>query len=581
MINTCNNVAEHYENQDERNKFLEQIAQDGHINDFDVQLIRKNGSSFSSSITAQAVKDHNGNIIGLEGRILDISERKKRVKAELAKERAEAAERIAELASQAKSNFLANMSHELRTPLNAILGFAQIMERNVKDSSNKESLEIIQRSGSHLLALINQVLDLSKIEAGHIILEKNCFDLFYLLDDLENMLALKAAKKELKLSFEISQEVPQYICTDNVRLRQVLINLISNAIKFTKEGFVVLRITLQSRNDSDITLENENSHSSSGPDADCLIKFEIEDSGVGVGPTEIDQLFQAFGQTSSGINIGEGTGLGLVISKKFVELLGGEIYLESKVGQGSTFSFKIPVQEVSKNETTLALQIARVVGLEPGQPCYRLLIVDDKWDNRQLLVRMLDSYGFELREAESGQEALDIQEVWAPDLIWMDIRMPGIDGLEAAKLIRAQASHIKQPVIIAVTAGVLQTQLEALLREVCDDIIIKPFKENNLIEVLRKYLNIKYLYESIAKTGESLGLKTEKLRVSPSDFHALPKEIVLQLKESVAALRLSSALDTIEEIRKRDEPLANTLHELAIEFRFDTLQLLLNQSEQP
>jgi CheY-like chemotaxis protein len=312
-----------------------------------------------------------------------------------------------------------------------------------------------------------------------------------------------------------------------------------------------------------------------------LIKFEIEDSGVGVGPTEIDQLFQAFGQTSSGINIGEGTGLGLVISKKFVELLGGEIYLESKVGQGATFSFKIPVQEVSKNETTLASQITKVVGLEPGQPCYRLLIVDDKWDNRQLLVRMLDSYGFELREAESGQEALDIQEVWEPDLIWMDIRMPGIDGLEAAKLIRAQASHIKQPVIIAVTAGVLQTQLEALLREVCDDIIIKPFKENNLFEVLRKYLNIKFLYESVAKTGESLGLKTEKFRVSPSDFHALPKEIVLQLKKSVTALKLSSVLDTIEEIRKRDEPLADALHKLAIEFRFDILQQLLNQSEQP
>jgi CheY-like chemotaxis protein len=302
---------------------------------------------------------------------------------------------------------------------------------------------------------------------------------------------------------------------------------------------------------------------------------------VGISPAEINNLFKAFGQASSGITIGESTGLGLAISKKFVHLLGGEIYLESKVGQGATFSFKIPVQEVSKNETTLAIQSKRVVGLEPGQPCYRLLIVDDKWDNRQLLVRMLDSYGFELREAESGQEALDIQKVWEPDLIWMDIRMPGMDGLEATRIIRAQASHIKQPVIIAVTAGVLQTQLEALLREVCDDIIIKPFKENNLFEVLRKYLNIKFLYESVVKTGESLGLKTEKFRVSPSDFHALPKEIVLQLKKSVTALKLSSVLDTIEEIRKRDEPLADALHKLAIEFRFDILQQLLNQSEQP
>ena len=489
------------------------------------------------------------------------------------------AEKDAELASQAKSEFLANMSHELRTPLNAILGFAQIMERNQKNSSDEESLRIIQRSGSHLLTLINQVLDLSKIEAGHITLEKNCFDLFHLLAELENMLMLKSTKKELSLTFDISQEVPRYICTDEIRLRQVLINLISNAIKFTKEGFVIVRISLQDRIASGITLENENSQSSSCSSSDCLLRFEIEDSGVGISPAEIKHLFQAFGQTSSGIKIGEGTGLGLAISKNFVNLLGGEIYLKSEMGKGSTFSFNIPVQEVSENETTLALPISRVVGLEPGQPCYRMLIVDDKWDNRQLLVRLLDSYGFELREAASGQEALDIQEDWEPDLIWMDIRMPVMDGLEATKRIRAKASHTKQPVIIAVTAGILQKTLETLLRGGCDDIIIKPFKENDLFEMLQQYLNVKLVYESREKPVESIDLKTEKLRLSLSDFNALPEEIVLQLKKSIAALKMNEALDVIEEIREQNEPLADTLQKLILEYRFDTLQILLDQVE--
>jgi len=577
MINSCNNVAEHYENQDDRNKLLEQIEQDGHINDFDVQLTRKNGSSFSASITAQVVKDHNGNISGLEGRILDISERKKRVKAELAKEKAETAERIAELANKTKSDFLANMSHELRTPLNAILGFAQIMERNLKDSSSIESLSIIQRSGSHLLALINQILDLSKIEAGHITLEKKCFDLFHLLGELKNMLMLKASKKELTLTFDISQEVMRFICTDEIRLRQVLINLISNAIKYTEKGFVILRVSLQDKNALDTTLQDEDSPSLSFSNTDRLLKFEIEDSGVGIDPAEIHHLFEVFGQTSSGRKTGEGTGLGLVISKKFVNLIGGEIYLKSTVGQGSTFSFIIPVQEVSENEIILALPISKVVGLEPGQPSYRMLVVDDKWDNRQLLVRLMEPYGFELREAASGQEALEILEIWEPDLIWMDIRMPGMDGLEATKRVRAKASRIKQPVIIAVTAGVLQNKFEPLLRGGCDDIVIKPFKESDLFEMLQQHLNVKFVYESGSMPVDFIDLKTEKLSLSPSDFNALPEEIVLQLKKSIAALKMNSAIDVIEKIREQNVPLADTLQSLVRGYRFDTLQALLEK----
>ncbi len=326
-------------------------------------------------------------------------------------------------------------------------------------------------------------------------------------------------------------------------------------------------------------LNNENSQPSAFSDTDCILTFEIEDSGVGIAPEEVEQLFQAFGQTSSGIQVGKGTGLGLVISKKFVNLLGGEMFLESKVGRGSTFGFTIPVQEVNQNETLLIQPISRVVGLESGQPCYRMLIVDDKWDNRKLIVRLLDYYGFELREATSGQEALDIQEAWEPDLIWMDIRMPGMDGLEATKRIRAKTSHTKQPVIIAVTAGVLQNILETLFKGGCDDIVIKPFKNNDLFKMLQQHLNVKFVYEEVAKSVETIDFKTEKFKMSPSDFDALPEELVLQLKKSIAALKMNAALDVVEKIRVQNELLADTLQKLVIEYRFDTLQELLDQVE--
>lgn len=489
------------------------------------------------------------------------------------------AEKAAESANQAKSEFLANMSHELRTPLNAILGFAQIMERNSNTSSEKENLKIIQRSGNHLLTLINQVLDFSKIEAGRVSIEKNCFNLFHLLDEIENMLSLKVDKNHLTLTFDCSHEVPPYICTDEIKLRQVLINLLNNAIKFTVEGSVILRISSTDRNGSKITVNGEDSQPLSCLNSNCLLQFKIEDTGPGIAPEEIEHLFKAFGQTAAGREVREGTGLGLVISHKFVQLLGGAMHLTSKMGKGSAFSFDIPVQMVNADKMTPEVPTYRVIALEPGQPCYRMLIVDDKWDNRQLLIKLLDPLGFELREAANGQEALDIREIWEPHLIWMDMRMPVMDGYEATKRIRTLASHIQQPVIIAVTASVFEEKQEAVLSAGCDDIIIKPFMENDIIDMLKKYLNIKFLYATEEISAENTKLKTDKLKLSPSDFHTLPKEMVVKFKESVTALEIDTALTVIEEIKKQNKPLAEALKKLAEEYRFDTLQKLLDQSE--
>ncbi len=500
----------------------------------------------------------------------------RRLKKEIAERKR--AEEVAAAANQAKSEFLANMSHELRTPLNAILGFAQIMERNPKFSSEEESLRIIQRSGTHLLNLINQVLDLSKIEAGRITTEEHSFDLFLLLDELKNMLSFKGDKKHLTLRFDRTPEVPRYIRADEVKLRQVLINLLSNAIKFTDEGSVSLRVSLKNHIDPEDKEKSDDSKYPPDIYGKCKIQFEIEDTGPGIAQEEMDRLFEAFEQTAIGREVREGTGLGLAISYKFVQLMGGDMHVTSEVGQGTMFSFDILAEVVDTDKTTLEPSTRRVVALEPGQPHFRMLIVDDEWDNRQVLVRLLETFGFDLREADNGKEAIDIWETWEPHVIWMDVRMPIMDGFEATKRIRTLASRTSQPTIIAVTASVLEEKQAALMSVGCDDIVIKPYRETDIVEMLQKHLNVKFFYTTDEVADEKIHLKNDKLKLTPSDFDALPEEMVLKFKTSVKTLEMDLALNVIEEIREQNKPLADALQKLVEEYRFDTLQKLLDQS---
>jgi PAS domain S-box-containing protein len=534
--------------------------------------MRKDGSKVWVAWTNKILTDKAGNPVGALSIGADITERKK------AEEELQRAKEEAETANKAKSAFLANMSHELRTPLNAILGFTQIMERNPDISSEKENLRIIQRSGSHLLTLINQVLDLSKIEAGYMNTEENCFDLFHLLDELENMLSLKADKRDLALLFNCMPYVPRHICADEVKLRQVLINLLSNSIKFTDEGSVSLRISVRNNRDSKEKEKSRYSSDSLCTNGKCMINFEIEDTGHGIAPEEMDRLFEAFGQTATGREAQEGTGLGLAISRKFIQLMGGEMHVESEVGRGTKFSFEILVQVADADDVTRILPTHRPIGLEPNQPRYRILIVDDKWDNRQLLIKLLEPFGFDLREAGNGQEAIDIWKTCEPHLIWMDMRMPVMDGYEATKRIRAQASRIPRTVIIAVTANVLEEGRTAVMSTGCDDIVIKPFREADIIEMLQKHLNVKFLYAADEIPTEKFNLKSVELRISTADFDTLPKEMVMKFKESVAALEMDTALTVIEEMREINLPLADALQRIAEEYRFDKLQKLLEQS---
>jgi signal transduction histidine kinase/CheY-like chemotaxis protein len=393
------------------------------------------------------------------------------------------AKEFADRANQAKSEFLANMSHELRTPLNAILGFAQIMQNDIALSDEQvENLGIISRSGNHLLTLINDILELSKIEAGYVSLNQDSFDLLKLLHGLEEMFALRANSKNLDLIFEYAADLPQFICTDAGKLRQILINLLGNAVKFTEQGSVKLRV-------AEVKVpQNRES---------LAISFEIEDTGIGISPDEIDLLFQPFVQTSSGKKSLQGTGLGLPISRKFVELLGGEITVQSAIDRGTIFRFRIQAFPATAVEPEVSQPIQRVIGLAPNLPIYRILVVDDVWENRQLLIKMLAPLGFEIKEAENGEVAIALWQTWKPDLIWMDMRMPIVDGYEATTKIRAKEieQEISQKtVIIALTASAFEEKRSRVLAVGCDDYVRKPVVQDILFTKMVEYLGVHYVY---------------------------------------------------------------------------------------
>ncbi len=365
----------------------------------------------------------------------------------------------ADAANRAKSEFLASMSHELRTPLNAILGFTQIMGRDRSVSSqHQENLKIINRAGEHLLALINDILEMSKIEAGRTTLNENCFSLTAMLETLESMLKFKAQSKGLELSFEIPSQIPPGVTTDEGKLRQVLINLLGNAIKFTERGKVSLRLNIEYN-----------------PPSNSRLLFEIEDTGPGIAPEDIDSIFEAFGQSKVGRQYQQGTGLGLPISQKFVELMGGELKVSSTLSKGSIFAFDVVVTAIE------GLAIApsnrgRAIGLASGSSEYRILAVDDKVDNCYLLETFLTCIGFQVRTAANGEEALALWSSWEPHLILMDMQMPVMDGYEATKQIKATQKG-QTTVIIALTASAFEEDRQKVLAVGCDDFATKPLKK--------------------------------------------------------------------------------------------------------
>jgi signal transduction histidine kinase/CheY-like chemotaxis protein len=532
--------------------------------------------------------DRGGN---LAGRLILLHEvtAQKRVEQELrsAKEAADAAKIVAEksaeaaeTANRAKSIFLANMSHELRTPLNAILGFSELMTRDpgITDDQ-RENLDIIGRSGEHLLALINDVLELSRIEAGRVELQEESFDLHRMLTGLEEMFRLRAENKGLSLLFERADNVPQYVRMDQGKLRQTLINVLGNAVKFTREGGVALRIGSREE-DREVSLL----HAASDPGAQCVLYFEVEDTGVGIAPEELDAVFDAFTQTSSGRESRTGTGLGMPISREFVRMMGGDLTVSSEVGRGSCFGFDVRAQVVDASEVESAQPVRRVVALEPGQRAadggsYRLLVAEDREASRRLLVKLLRPLGFEVREATNGQEAVAVWGEWKPHLIWMDIRMPVMDGYQATRQIKASPKGV-DTVIVALTASAFDEDRAQVLAAGCDDFVRKPFREAEIFNILARHLGVRFVYQETGEKRADRG-KEGVERLDSEALAALPAEWVVRLYEASIQADAEGVYELVGQISEQHKVLAETLRDLANNFRFDLLVELARERVVP
>jgi PAS domain S-box-containing protein len=517
------------------------------------------------------VLNANGELVEIVGTTVDITERK-RAEDELRKHRehledlvkqrteelAEAKAR-AEAANRAKSTFLANMSHELRTPLNAVLGFSRLLKNDPEVTPRQqETLDIIARSGEHLLILINNVLDMAKIESGRVVLEESEVDLPRLLSEIQSLMGVGAVEKGLRFALEHDPDLPRFVAVDAGKLRQVLLNLVGNGIKYTHSGGVKLQARLTRQAEAET----------------ARVRFEVADSGPGISPEDCQRIFFPFVQLGAQAPAETGTGLGLAICKQYVELMGGQIGVTSEPGKGSVFHFNIPVKVLPSVAEPEEPKHGRILGLAGGQPCCRLLIVEDQPENRLLLRRLLDPLGFEVREAANGQQAVALFEQWHPDLIWMDIRMPIMDGMEAVRRIRATPAGAVTK-IIALTAHALEEERRPIMAAGCDDLVRKPFREQEIIDALARHLRLKFIYEKGPPQESTPGAPGPALR--PEQLAELPAELLQDLRQAVLELDTARTLALLGQVTGRNASLGRALNTLATQLDYAGLLKILSQ----
>lgn len=458
----------------------------------------------------------------------------------------------AEAANRAKSEFLSNMSHELRSPMTVILGYSQMMrEDGTLPPEHLAKLDAINQSGKHLLSLINDALHFSRIEAKKESLNVATLDLHALIAELERMFRMKADEKALTMELSGLPEVPRYIATDGKKLRQILINLLTNAIQFTEKGGITVCFA-----------------TTPGETSTIRLRVQVADTGAGIAKEELDRVFDHFLQTASGQKRGHGSGLGLAISRAYARMMGGDITVESMPGQGSTFTLEIAVTRGAATDIAKQDEAPRIVGLAPGQEAPRVLVAEDIIESRKLLINILQKTGLPVKEAENGEVAVALARQWQPAFVWMDIRMPVMDGLTATRIIKEE---MPGTIVVALTAHAFEEEKEVVLAAGCDDFVRKPYQSREIFDVMARHLGLRYQYAKTPVSDDTHGETPAEPSIDPERGGMIPQEMKARLRSALEARDRSRILMVISQIMERNQFFGRKLQGLAQTFDYDEI----------